>query len=64
MLSTYIWHLQNEKKYIPLHQQVHAVYLILIVLLLMIGPFMFEKYDATLDELIRFGKLHTVENTN
>lgn len=21
---------------------------------------MFEKYDATLDELIRFGKLHTM----
>ena len=64
MLSTYIWHLQNEKKDIPLHQQVHAVYLILIALLLMIGPFMFENYDATLDELIRFGKLHTIENTN
>ena len=64
MLSTYIWHLQNDKKYIPLHKQVHAVYLILIALLLMIGPFMFENYDATLDELIRFGKLHTMENTN
>ena len=46
------------------YQEVHAVYLILIALLLMIGPFMFEKYDATLDELIRFGKLHTMENTN